>query len=172
MTYMADLMQNRAKQFLVTLGLGLCLSSAPAMAAGLPLLTVSVDDALSRALSLQDLDALPQHEFVTTTQWTEGKVAFSGPSLKDVLGVVEAGDNPEETIHLIAANQYEIVLDQNLMDNEIPIVATRMNDKTFGLRDKGPLWVVFPYDADAAYQKESVYSASIWQLVKIEIERE
>lgn len=146
------------------------MSSVPAQADQQSLLTLRNGSDLPVEVTLQDLDRLPQYSFETTTQWTEGPIAFSGPALKDVLAKVDAGDDPTQVIHLIAANNYEVILDLELVEDTVPIVATRMNGETFGVRDKGPLWVVFPYDLDTEYQKEGVYSASIWQLVEIFIE--
>jgi hypothetical protein len=37
------------------------------------------------------------------------------------------------------------------------------------VRDKGPLWLVYPYDSAAKYQSEVVFSRSIWQLNRLEI---
>ncbi|MEC8574513.1 MAG: oxidoreductase, partial [Pseudomonadota bacterium] len=37
------------------------------------------------------------------------------------------------------------------------------------LRDKGPLWIVYPFDSDPAYQTEAIYSRSIWQLEEITV---
>lgn len=122
-------------------------------------------------LSLADLDRLPQHSFTTSTQWTEGKIKFSGPALKDVLGLLAPIDADEETVRLVAANYYEVELDQTLLELDVPIVSTRMNDETFGTREKGPLWVVFPYDADEAYRREGVYAASVWHLIEIQVEK-
>jgi hypothetical protein len=36
------------------------------------------------------------------------------------------------------------------------------------IREKGPLWLVYPYDLNKAYQSETIYSRSIWQLVRID----
>jgi hypothetical protein len=36
------------------------------------------------------------------------------------------------------------------------------------MRNKGPLWLVYPYDSNVALQTEAVYARSIWQLVRIE----
>jgi hypothetical protein len=37
------------------------------------------------------------------------------------------------------------------------------------VRDKGPLWVIYPYDAVPEYKSERIYARSIWQLVSIEV---
>ena len=50
-----------------------------------------------------------------------------------------------------------------------PIVAYRMDGETMSVRDKGPLWIVYPYDSDADYRTEVIYSRSIWQLDRIEV---
>jgi hypothetical protein len=173
MTFLARACPHFVKPLLLALGLGLVavLPVVPAMAEDHPLLTLRAGADEPLTLDLQALDALPQHSFETTTQWTEGKIAFSGPALKDVLALVHAGDASDEVIHLIAANHYEVILDHRLVEETVPVVATRINGKPFGIRDKGPLWVVFPYDLDTAYQSEGVFSASIWQLIEIVIER-
>ena len=41
--------------------------------------------------------------------------------------------------------------------------------ETMSIRDKGPLWVVYPYDSSADYRTEVIYSRSIWQLDRIEV---
>jgi hypothetical protein len=38
------------------------------------------------------------------------------------------------------------------------------------LREKGPLWVIYPYDSDPAYRTEETYSRSIWQLNRLAAE--
>lgn len=135
------------------------------------LLTVTAGAGEPRQMDLAALDALPQTEFATRTQWTEGKTTFSGPTLKEVLELADPDLTKNSVVHLLAANQYEVTLDMNLLEDDTPIIASRRDGKTFGTRQNGPLWVVFPYELDAKYQTESVYSASIWQLIEIRIEK-
>lgn len=151
------------------LALSPVVGSGPSHADSDTLLVVRKGTANTLNLDLAALDALPQRSFETTTQWTEGKIVFSGPSLEDLLHLVNVSAEDGPVIHMIAENLYEVTLENQLIKADVPIVATRMNGETFGLRDKGPLWVVFPYDQSAEYQSESVYSASIWQLVEIDI---
>lgn len=107
---------------------------------------------------------LPQVSFSTTSIWTEGVNTYSGPSLKTVLA--QAGINGG-TIELTAVNDYTVVVDYNTLDDDAPIIANRINDQAFSRREKGPLWVVYPYDSDDSYKTEQIYSNSIWQLVHI-----
>lgn len=118
------------------------------------------------ALTLEELDALPQVSFTTSTIWTDGDVVFSGVPLKALLAVV-AGDGT--AVEMVALNDYKVEIPISQLEEGAPIVATRMNGEVMSVRDKGPYWVVFPYDLDAKYQTETVYSYSIWQLNRLEI---
>lgn len=119
-------------------------------------------------LSFDDaaLMALPQQTFTTTTAWTEGPMEFSGPALSDVLAVAGAGGGD---LRLLAANDYAVTLPRDLVEPAAPIIATRIGGKPFGLREKGPLWLVFPYDSDPKYRREDVFASSIWQLVRLTV---
>jgi len=114
--------------------------------------------------SLDDLDALPQQSFATGTVWTTGVKTFSGPALADVL-VASGSDGG--ALRLQAANDYSVILPPTMIEASVPIIVTRIDGKTFGLRESGPLWLMFPYDSDDQYQSESIYAASIWQLTDI-----
>ena len=48
-----------------------------------------------------------------------------------------------------------------------PIIAYEMDGKPMSRRDKGPLWVIYPFDDSAKYRTETIYSRSIWQLNRI-----
>jgi hypothetical protein len=50
------------------------------------------------------------------------------------------------------------------------LVAYAMNGQTMQLRDKGPLWIVFPYDDSVQYQTDYVFSQSVWQLNRLDVE--
>jgi hypothetical protein len=117
-------------------------------------------------LSLEELDALDQSDFTTTTIWTDGDIRFSGVSLKHLLESVGAqGKN----INMIALNDYQVTMAFDDLEADAPIVATRMNGEPMSVRDKGPYWVVFPYDSHRKYRTEPVYALSIWQLSRLEI---
>jgi hypothetical protein len=49
------------------------------------------------------------------------------------------------------------------------MIAFRMNGAPMSVRDKGPLWIVYPYDSDPRFQTEIIYSRSIWQLDRLEV---
>lgn len=113
-----------------------------------------------------DLMALPQIAFTTSTIWTDATVQFSGPSLESVLAAAGAADGD---IRMTAINDYKVDMPRAWVEPAAPIIATRIDGAPFGIREKGPLWLVFPFDSDDRFQTEEVYSFSIWQLTQIQI---
>lgn len=113
-----------------------------------------------------ELAALPAVEFETGTIWTDGVHTFGGPSLRSVLEAVGAGSGD---LKLVAANDYKVLLPRDMIEDMYPIIANRINDKAFGIRDKGPLWVIFPYDTEPRFQTELTYAYSVWQLTELQI---
>lgn len=119
----------------------------------------------SRSFDLAQLDALPQLTFRTSTPWTEGQITFSGPPLRIVLLHADVGELESFVAH--ALNRYVIEFDPEDIEEDYPIIATRMDGKPLSKRTLGPLWVLYPYDLDSRYRTEDIYSHSIWQLVRI-----
>ena len=113
------------------------------------------------------LDALPQTEFRTSTIWTEGENEFSGVALRDLLDAVGAQGGK---LRAVAINDYAVEIPASDAVEGGPIVATRMNGQPMSVREKGPLWVVYPFDAKEEYRSELIYSRSIWQLKELEID--
>ena len=74
------------------------------------------------------------------------------------------------TITATAINDYAVEIPMSDAVEGGPIIAYHTNGEEMSRRDKGPLWVVYPYDSDIAYQTELVYSRSIWQLDRISVE--
>ena len=107
---------------------------------------------------------MPQEEFETKTQWTQGSARYSGPRLTDVLALAGLQGIAVEAQ---ATNDYGVKLTPDLIGPDYPIVALRIDDAPFSLRDLGPLWVIYPYDLSPDYRSEKIFSASMWQVVRI-----
>lgn len=115
--------------------------------------------------ALADLGAV---EMTTSTIWTDGQQSFKGVPLSVILsdlGVTEG------TIKARALNDYSIDIPaEEVLGQDWPIIAYLLNGANMSVREKGPLWLVYPYDSDPAYKTEVIYSRSIWQLDRLEIE--
>ena len=112
------------------------------------------------------LESLPQHSFTTSTIWTEGTATYSGVMLRDLLDAIGAKG---ATVTLTALNDYQISMPAADALADGPLLATLADGKPMSVREKGPVWMLFPYDDVAAYRTEQTYARSIWQLNRIEI---
>ncbi|MGR3636412.1 MAG: molybdopterin-dependent oxidoreductase [Shimia sp.] len=131
-----------------------------ALASG-SMLIIEGMDGKAVEFSIKDLDALPQTSFETSTVWTDEDVVFSGVSLSALL---EAAEVSGTTLRMTALNDYAVDMPMSEIGDDYPIVATRMDGVVMPIREKGPFWVVFPYDAASSFRSETAYARSVWQL--------
>ena len=94
---------------------------------------------------------------------------FTGVSLADLNRRLDVTTG---TLELHAINDYVVEFPVSGAVDGGPIVAYQRNGATMSRRDKGPLWIVFPYDSEPAYQTEEIFSKSVWQLVRIIVKPE
>lgn len=116
--------------------------------------------------SVEDIHAMASTTFTTSTIWTKGENRFKGVLLKEFLASIGADG---ATLRATAANAYSVDIPTSDAVEGGPILAYEMDDKQLTIRNKGPLWIVYPYDQNVDYQSESIYSRSIWQVTSIEI---
>ncbi|WP_348538744.1 oxidoreductase [Shimia sp. R10_1] len=118
------------------------------------------------SFSAEDLRELPQESFQTNTIWTEGQQTFVGVSLHSLMQHVGAS---EGMLRATALNDYAVSIPTTDAIPSGPIVAYLRNGEEMSLRDKGPLWIVYPFESNPTYNTEEYYSRSIWQLNRIEV---
>lgn len=107
------------------------------------------------------LEALPQHSFVTATPWFKTPRKFSGPLLRDVLAAAGAKGN---TFVAVALNDYKVEIPAEDAQRFKVLMATRLDDQPMPVREKGPLFIIYPYSDSADLRSERYYSRSAWQL--------
>lgn len=116
--------------------------------------------------TLAALAAMPQHTIITKAPWHDGVRTYSGPLLRDVLAAAQAQSG---AARFIALNDYKI--DMPLEDAALyPVVlAIRLDGKPMLVRDKGPLFVMYPFDKHPELAKTKYFSRCVWQLHRIEL---
>jgi hypothetical protein len=119
------------------------------------------------AFTMEALSKLPQVSFTSKTPWYDQPVKFTGPLLKDVLAAAGAKG---EKINLWALNDYHVEMPAADIKNYSVVVARLMNDKPMSIREKGPLFIVYPYHKHSELNTELYFTRSIWQLSKITIQ--
>lgn len=148
--------------FVLSAFVGLGVLAGPAGASG-TVLSVTVADHVHE-LSLDDLRTLRTLEVRTTTIWTDGTVEFTGVPLAALLDSVGASG---QGVSAIALNDYAVDIPAEGIGPDYPIVAYLMGGQPFSARDKGPLWIIYPYDADPRYRSDEAYARSVWQLARL-----
>ena len=113
------------------------------------------------------LESLRQHSFTTNTPWHERPVKFTGPLLSDVLAAVKANGS---VVKAAAINDYAISIPIADTTKHKVIVARLLDNKPMAVREKGPLFVVYPFDDSATLRSSVYYERSIWQLKALDIQ--
>lgn len=112
------------------------------------------------------LRAIGETEIVTDTIWTSGTLTFTGVELIDLLDYLGAD---ADALSARAINDYAVTVPTTDAVEGGPIIAYEIDGNTMSRREKGPLWLVYPYAASSDYRTEVIYARSIWQLDRITI---
>lgn len=136
-----------------------------------PLLTVVSSDQARQTYDEDALEALPWHDVVTHTIWTEGIQHFRGPLLRDILLQTGATalDLAQRRLTLTALNDFVVDIPASDAFAFDAVLARTFNGQPMQVRDKGPLWLVYPRDMTPALQTPEFDERWVWQLTLIEI---
>lgn len=133
---------------------------------GVAVLSIELPGNKIHHFSINDLEKLAVSSFATTTPWTKDKSKFEGVYLKHVLAAVGAKGSQ---IKAVALNDYASQLPFTDADTKNVLIAFKVDGKQLVIRDKGPLWLVYPFDQDPSLKQEVIYARSVWQLRKLVI---
>lgn len=118
------------------------------------------------ALDMAMIESLAQRSFTTKTPWFKEPRKFTGPLLRDVLSLVGAQGS---TLRIAALNDYRIDVPSEDARRFDVVLARLIDDKPITVREKGPLFMMYPFDSDAALRTPVYYSRSVWQLKSIDV---
>lgn len=110
---------------------------------------------------LGTLEHLGLSRLKTWTPWTEGEIEFEGVWARRVMQVVDAQGTQ---VHAVALNDYEYTIPLEDFDRYDVLLATRMNGQLMRVRDKGPIWVVYPWSSHPELDDFATREKSVWQL--------
>lgn len=167
---------NTRRAFATALLLTSCTFAVPVLALDAPkerpILTVSGQIGVKNAgetarFDMKMIEALPQHSFTTRTPWYDKPVKFTGPLLADVMAAVKASGT---SVSAVAINDYKITIPMTDLTKHKVIVARLLDDRPMPVREKGPLFVVYPFDTSAELRTSVYYERSIWQLKALEVQ--
>ena len=78
------------------------------------------------------------------------------------------GANGERLV-AVALNDYSAELPMEDVAKYNVILALKRNGEYMPVRDKGPLFIVYPFDSNPDLKNQKFYSRSVWQLARIEV---
>lgn len=120
----------------------------------------------SFVLDLAAMDAMPKTSFATSTPWHKGVTEFSGVTLRDCLAALKLSGTK---LQLIALNDYVVEASLSELQAADALLATRQNGNIMPVSDKGPIFLIFPFDSRPELQHQSYYSRAVWQLAEVNI---
>lgn len=153
------------------------LAASPARASGLavpegrPILTVSGrigvhNEGEVARFDRPMLEALGTDGFATKTPWYNGVTRFEGVPMRTLLKAVAAsGDRVVAT----ALNDYTTEIPMADIARFEVLLALKRDGNYMPVRDKGPLFIVYPFDSDKELQTQTYYGRSAWQVSKLVI---
>ncbi|MDT7836810.1 hypothetical protein [Aquabacterium sp. OR-4] len=115
------------------------------------------------------LERLPQAHIHTHTPWYAQARRFSGPLLREVIAAAGGQLLPGGTLRARALNDYAVEIPANDALRYDIVLARLMDDKPMPVRDKGPLFIVYPFDGHRELRNAVYYSRCAWQLKSIEV---
>lgn len=114
------------------------------------------------------LEALESRTGSMETPWTTGKVTFSGPLLSAIL---EAAGAHGSVLTVKALNDYSADVPIEDATDIKTILATRLDGKLMSVREKGPLFLIYPFDLQPELYNEKSFSRSVWQIREIVVSK-
>ena len=114
------------------------------------------------------LDRLPVHQIITQTPWYDGAKTFEGPLLRDVLAA--AGADEATVLVVKALNDYSANIPIEDARHYDVILARKLDGRPMAIRDKGPLFLIYPFDRHPELKSDKFYHRSVWQIHRIDAE--
>lgn len=140
--------------------------------AGKPLLTLSgnienTNEEGKAVFDITSLEKLGMVSFQTASPWYNGRTTFTGIPLRNLMDYVGAKGT---VVKVTALNDYTTVIPLSDFKKYNVILALKVNGEYMRVRDKGPLFIVYPYDSEPELNNQVFYSRSAWQVSKMSIE--
>jgi hypothetical protein len=150
---------------------GLALAATLGQPAEKPILTVTGKISITNKDGAAQFDramleSIGLVKFTTSTPWYSEPVSFEGVPLARVMQAVGANG---QQLRAVALNDYSAELPMEDIAKYNVILALKRNGEYMPVRDKGPLFIVYPFDSDPMLKNQKFYSRSVWQVARLEV---
>lgn len=120
----------------------------------------------SAVFDMPMLESLGMVSLRTMTPWFTGEVVFEGVPMTTLMDVIGASG---EKLMVFALNDYTTELPMADFAKYKPILAVKRDGRYMPVSDKGPLFIVYPYDSSPELKSQKFYSRSAWQIARMEV---
>lgn len=155
---------SRARRRLLCLAAAASATGPFAALARAVVLTVRSPSGAEHDFDMPALERLPQRDIVTATPWYDRSRRFTGPLLRDVLAAAGARG---AQLRAVALNDYEVNIPMSDARDYDVIVARLLDRQPLPRRDKGPLFIIYPFDEQAELRTQVYFTRCAWQLRRI-----
>ncbi len=114
------------------------------------------------------LEAMPFTTVETMTPWTDDMARFEGPLARDLMTRVGARGS---RVRATAINDYAVDIPMEDFQRYPVILAMKMNGMVLHTRNKGPLWMIYPWSDRPELRNETSYGRSVWQIRELAIKK-
>lgn len=122
----------------------------------------------TKSYTFEDLLAFEQEIVETTNDYVDELATFQGPSLQSLL---EASDIDRDAgIKMSAINDFTISVPAEDAFLHGVILALLRDGEEMSVRDKGPIWVIYPMDDNPELRDDLYNGRLVWQLKSIAVE--
>jgi hypothetical protein len=166
---------RRAVVVLLFLGVGTTALTAKAGSlpppTGKPILTVTgkiavTNDGGKAVFDRQMIEELGETGFSTSTPWYDGSHKFEGVPLAKLLDAIgSAGDR----LVVTALNDYVTEIPAADARKFGVILALKRDGQYMPVSDKGPIFIIYPFDDNSELKAQVYYKRSAWQVSRIEV---
>jgi hypothetical protein len=112
------------------------------------------------------LEKLGLSALKTWTPWTVGEPTFEGVLAKSIMDAVGAQGT---SVRATALNDYEVTIPLSDFSNYRVLMAMYQDGQELTKREKGPLWIVYPWTDHPELDDRPTRQKSIWQLVRLHV---
>ncbi|GGN21873.1 MULTISPECIES: hypothetical protein [Marinomonas] len=103
----------------------------------------------------------------TMTPWSEGVDSYKGPLLRSLMAAVGVDSG---TLAVTALNDFSALVPVQDGKNYNVMLAMDINGKPMSVRDKGPIFLLYPFSDVPSLNNEVIYNRSVWQIKLINVE--
>jgi hypothetical protein len=138
------------------------------------LVILTVDGAITHTnapgvaeFDLAMLEQLGLTRLRTWTPWSDDELEFEGVPAQRLMEAVGAtGDE----VRASALNDFESTIPLADFERYPVLLATRADGKQLEVRDKGPIWIIYPWSSHAELDDLPTRRKSVWQLRSLHVQ--